>query len=201
MKSLKKGALAALVLVVALVVVAQPAFATPRLTTSTGTAAVSPFITPVSADSRSHSTFTAGRTSLSISALGLSVTCLTSSGSGYVPATHTRFAITSLSFGTGVAGDCVTTPAGSVDGNRVHCDVNTRTPWYLHVTSVVGVSSQGAVEIANNARCRFVVTLGALGSSTVTIEPGQSCVRTAANPATTGVTFTSRTRVLTLHAH
>ena len=189
MRTLKSGALVALVLVSALVVIGSPAFATPNITASSGTRAVSPFITPIGS-TRSQSTAQAGSTSLSIAALGASVTCDRAVTSAYVDTTHTQLKITSLSFGTGRVGSCVTTPAGSIDGNQITCTATSTNPWFLHVRSVAGNSSTGTVNITST--CRFVATTSALGSLTFTVDANQSCI---AGPGA-GVRYTSATRVL-----
>ncbi len=179
MKSLRGGVLVALVLISALVVIASPAFATPNLTSSTGTLPVSPFLTPTSA-STSSSTFRGVSTSLAIPALGLAVTCRQSWGSGYVDAaTHTNFRITSLSFN----GCTVDGGLGTVDNNgTITCDASTRVPWLLTAKTVDAArrSASGGISIPGGSTgCRFRVTSATFGSISFLIDPGQSCLPAA----------------------
>ncbi len=179
MKSLRGGVLVALVLISALVVIASPAFATPNLTSSTGTRPVSPFITPTSL-STSSSTFRAAGISLSIPALGLALTCRQSWGSGYTDAaTHTNFRITSLSFN----GCTVDGGLGTFDNNgTITCDATTRVPWLLTAKTVDAArrSASGSISIpASSTGCRFRVTSATFGSISFLIDPGQSCLPAA----------------------
>ncbi len=182
MKVFTRSALVALILVVAAVIVASPAFATPRLTTSTGNAAVSPFITPITPTT---SSFT-GRSSDSVLAidlpLGLSarVQCRTAIASGYVSTTHTQARITSLSFGDG-GGDSLTncvvrTPFGdgTVDRDSVTCTATSRAPWHLHVRSTPdgGRSWDGTVN--TSSPCTFVTTAPRASSCRITVDANQS---------------------------
>jgi hypothetical protein len=97
MKAIRSGLLAALVLVTAVVVIASPAFATPNITASSGTRAVSPFFTPIGSTTSASAGFS---TDFRFNFDGtFSVTCRRAIAWFYVPATHTQGLVTSLRFG------------------------------------------------------------------------------------------------------
>ena len=189
MKGFRSGALMALVLVSALVVVASPAFATPNLTASSGTrnlepahraGAVSPFITP-SMNTRSEVTAYSTDSQLSLPSLGSTVRCETSNVSGYVSITHTQLRITSATFSR----NCTVVPAGRVDNQPISCDANSIRPWHLHVRDVrAGNSASGTVNLTSS--CIVIVTISGT-TSTITIDGNQSCRPTGTQ---TGVVYT-----------
>jgi hypothetical protein len=165
MKAIRLGALVALLLITAAVVLASPAFATPNITASSGTVngesahragAVAPFITPSGDTIRSSITFTGTGSSFRIGSF--SVTCVVT-GSGYVTVTHTQVRITTISF-TG----CTDTFGGrpTVDSSCA----NSVTPWFLHVKTLNAGSSTGTVNI-----CRVSILLTSPVRCTYTVGP------------------------------
>ncbi len=182
MRSLRGSLLVAVVLVAALAVVVQPAFATPRLTESTGATPVAPFITPIT-NTRSPFTGRAIRPTLSLPAFGGEFRCESSFASGYMTTTHTQARITSLSFGNGVVGTCTMSrpAAGIVDQGSITCNATSINPWLLHVQARnAGNNWSGTVNIpAGGPYCRFDYTVPSLGvSCTLTFDASQSIGRT-----------------------
>jgi hypothetical protein len=167
----------ALTLVAAAVVVVSPAFATPQITASSGSRAVSPFITPVQARSpaqNSESTALSTNSRLGIPALGANFRCSESHVSGYVDtATHTQVRLTSMSFGNNVPGSCRIDPiGGAIPGTLVTCTATTRNPWMLHVRTIdSATSSRGSVNLTS--ACTFVMNVGT-SICRVTFAGGQS---------------------------
>ncbi len=166
MNPLKRGVLAALVLVCALGVVSAPAFATGANTTSV--ANVAPFFTPIGNTDNSSSTFTSPRVDFSVVGLDgrlITVTCR-AAASGYVPQTHTRFFFTTMTFAgcrsnLGVA-TTVTTTATSM------------TPFGWHVTAPVpGVANSWftTLIVPGGQSISIVITLGAGRFCGATIGP------------------------------
>jgi hypothetical protein len=113
MSALTRSVIVAFALIAtAVAVVAAPAFATPRLTSSTATlpfgrpdgGAVSPFITPIGNTTASSITINQNlgfRNGLSITATNhlnarFSITCFEFRGSGYIDRTHTQIRITRM---------------------------------------------------------------------------------------------------------
>ena len=180
MKAFRRVALVALVLVSAVVVVASPAFATPRLTTSTGTrpdgGAVSPFVSPIGdtlTNSITVTTAVAAGTrrgsSLSVTSLARAadaITCIRVTASGEVPSTHTRLAIYSLDF-LGCRDDTL--------GAVVHVVVNhisSSNPYYFHLTTNNGGGSGTAVfEIPTGSTIDIFVKNAGIDVCQVTVGP------------------------------
>jgi hypothetical protein len=184
MKAFRSGLLVALVLVTAVVVVASPAFATPNVTASSGTRAVSPFITPIgSTTSGSRGLSTDSRFDLG----GASLTCRRAIARLYVPATHTQGLVTSLRFGEPgrSPGECAVSFIfnGTIDGTQViDPTTNSTTPSRLHVRTVSGTSATGTINVSG--AFTFVVTI-----------VGVSCTLTVPVQSVDGV-YTSTTRSL-----
>jgi hypothetical protein len=173
MKAMRSSALVALVLLTALVVVVAPAFATPNITASSGTRAVSPFITPIGSTT-SLSTARGTNLTIAVPALGSTVSCDQATVSGYVDTTHTQMKIISMSFGTGRAGSCTVRPAGTVDGNRFTCTATSANPGFFHAKTVNAAarSSSGSWNLTSS--CSIFITI--LGRSyDITIDAQQSC--------------------------
>jgi hypothetical protein len=152
MKGLRNGVLVALVLASVAVGIASPAFATPRLTTSTGTAvrpdngAVSPFFTPIGRSEGSAITITdvypfgQGWSFKARTASGTTLreTCSRVRASGFVGPTHTYIRISELEFT-----EC------KIDGLNIPSvaqvmGVDSETPLRIHLRRSAGASSWDA---------------------------------------------------------
>ena len=214
MKVFKLSVLVIFVLMAALAVLARPAFATPRLTASTGSSPVAPFITPIgntttstvsgsSSDSRFSSTAPFG--------VIVTISCTDSRTTGYVPTTHTRANVTSLTF---------TTCRSSIGGNVTFTTTaSSASPWLLHVRSGPdgAGSSTGTIEIPaggraniriDNPRCTITITPQSIensftnantsmftadGGVAFTLAAGDSALcPSARTPATLSGTYTLR---------
>jgi hypothetical protein len=180
MKSLRRAALVALALVSAVVVVASPAFATPRLTTSTGTVpdggAVRPFVTPIGDTLTSSITISqtfAARAGFSVASTALdrtasTVTCVRLTASGHAFATHTRISISSFHL------DGCRTDGTNLVVHASSLGINTSTPMKIHITSIDGAiptSSNGTLEIPPGAGLSFSIKSGAVTVCTETVIP------------------------------
>lgn len=159
MKLFRGGLFGLLALAVALAVVAQPAFATPSQTISSGTNAVTPFITPIGNTSTSSVTAASPRVDISATAPGgvvVTLTCM-SSGSGYVPTTHTLARLTDFRFF-----NCRST-LGTAP--TVTTDASSARPYFLHMTGEVaplnGTSWRGRILIPAGQSISIFVALGA----------------------------------------
>jgi hypothetical protein len=164
--ALLRSLLVVLALGAMLAVVGSPAFATPRITSSTSTragvpdnAAVSPFLTPIG--NTSSSSITARSPHSQLSSSGASFTC-TSETSGYIPLTHTRVVITRIDYVT------CTTSLGRVE---VTTSAGSSTPWYIHVRAYEAQSGEsgGTINIPAGGRAEIRVTGGV--SCTVVVQP------------------------------
>jgi hypothetical protein len=180
MRSVKGMVLPALMLVVALVAVASPAFATPNLTASSGATPVAPFVTP---SNSTASLWTARAIAMTLASSGGIITCDSAAFSGYASTTHTQIRISSLSFGE--RGRC-TYSDGTVD-QPITCTATSANPWHLHFRNVAGAAPVNGSSPAGSAMatlnststCVFRVTArGAQG--TITIEPSSCTI----NPIT-----------------
>jgi hypothetical protein len=194
MKSIRSSLIVALVLTTAVVVVASPAFATPNFTASSGTRAVSPFVTPIgSTTSRS----TARSTDWSYVLASLTWTCNPAHFSFYVATTHTQILITSMTFGDGRTGACtISGPFGgaTVDGNSFNDPTtNSTTPSRLHFRSVTMGSTFGTINLSGPMT--FGVTFGSF-SCTFTV-PVQSIDATYTQAATSLI-MSDRTFFITI---
>jgi hypothetical protein len=182
----------ALALVSGLVAIASPAFATPNLTASSGTRAVSPFITPIGS-TRSLSIGSSTDSQIALPSLGATVSCTTSTVAGYVDtATNTQLRLTSVSFGNN-RGSCRVSPAGTVDNRPdITCTATSANPWFLHASSLPGgTSARGTV----NPTSSCVVRVTIIGVSvTVTLDARQSC-RASAGAGANQYTWNTVTRV------
>jgi hypothetical protein len=202
MKSLKGAVLLALVLVSALVVVASPAFATPRLTSSTGTAArpdngaVSPFITPIGDTVRSSINATSPRSDFSALIIGglatYTITC-SSRGTAYVGVTHTQAILTSLVFET-----CRDSLNGSP---RVSTTVSSPDhPWFLHVRAAAGANSwDGTVNIPAGSTAS-IITRPIGQDCRITVGPQSVRLRDTDRAATRTIEVSDRTVRFSLDA-
>ncbi len=180
MAFLRRGLLSIMVIGSVGAVVGSPAFATPTLTGSTGTAigggAVAPFVTP-SASTRSLFTARSTNAVLKIETVGgvlvATITCRTNVLSGYVSTTHTRIRITSLSFGDGgMADDCSMRTGlgnGPVDRDHITCVVGSNMPWYLNLKTAAGAGT-----VTATTSCAFTFTMPPGSSCRVTLDAGQS---------------------------
>ena len=182
MKLFRGGLFGLLALAVALAVVAQPAFATPRATFSTGTSAVAPFLTPIGNTSTSSVTAASPRVDISATApLGVMVTltCM-SSGSGYVPTTHTSAWITDFRF-FNCRSTLGTAPTVTTDASSLRAYV-------LHSTSEVaplnGTSWRTVLGIPVGQSISIFVALGA-SSCRITVGPQSFGAGTWTNVART----------------
>jgi hypothetical protein len=162
-------ALLALLLVSAVIVVVSPAFATPKLTTSTGTrpdgGAVSPYFTPIGSATSSitiNQSYGGSRRGSSFvgrdkDANVVGFTCDEVRGSGHVLATHTRLRITSLAFGR-----C------TVDGQPASLSVtfsaNATTPCFLHLRRGTAPSWEGTLELTRTCTITVLVTAAIIGN-------------------------------------
>ena len=171
MRAIRRSALVVLVLVSAVVVVAAPAFATPRLTTSTGTrpdnGAVSPFMSPIGDTLTNSITITVrvaagARSGSSFGVRNLaggsdSVTCIKATVSSEVVPTHTRIAIYSFDFL-----GCRTDSAGlRVDIVTNH--ISSSSPYYLHITTNNGGgSATGVFELPEGSSIDIFIKSGGL---------------------------------------
>jgi hypothetical protein len=203
MRRLKGGALVALILLTAVVVVASPAFATPNITASSGNAnpvppnphsasAVAPFITP-STNTRSLYTGVSRNWQIAFPSLGSTIRCETSNMSFYASMTHTQLRVTDITFSR----NCTVSPVGTVDNQPISCTANSRTPWSIHVRAVDGRtrSASGTINVptgdgAGNELCTIRTTIGGVSQS-LSVSRNQSC---RASASATGITYTwSRT--------
>jgi hypothetical protein len=146
MTALRGGVVAILLLATAVAVVAAPAFATPRLTSSTSLigppdgGAVSPFFTPIG-----NTTTSSERISQALMApfVGLSftartstravfpMTCRMTTAAGDVPRTHTQ-----LRLSTFALTNCI------IDNNaNLIAQPLTRPPYFVHVRAAAGLNS------------------------------------------------------------
>jgi hypothetical protein len=180
MSLLRCVALVALVLASAVVVVASPAFATPRLTTSTGASggrpdngAVSPFITPIGNTLRRSITVTnvyaLGRGSSfvvrSLSGGSLVWTCVRLAGLAFPSITHTRLKVTSFSIG-----DCQFDLVGF--SIVVTTGASSSTPYFIHLTgSPTASSTDGVFELPNGQGITFSIRNGGLTLCEITTIP------------------------------
>jgi hypothetical protein len=184
---LRGAVLAALVLASASILIGSPAFATPNLTASSGTRAVSPFITP---STNTTSLYTAASTDsqLVLPALGSTVSCRTASVSAYASTTHTQLRLVSVIFGNG--SDCSVSPAGTVEEQPINCTATSANPWLLHIRSLPGgTSAAGTPNVTSSCR---IIELH-LGTRTpVTIDANQLC-RTNAGAGNNEYTWDVRT--------
>jgi hypothetical protein len=138
-----------LLVIASAAVAGSPAFATPRLTSSTGTAArpdnsaVSPFATPLGSTT-SSSTFLSTDMTLTI---GASVwACSPAHMSGYIGLTHTELRITSVTFGDGSGRGCSGIGGGSISGTATSPN-----PWHLHFRTIeVSTSATGTLNLSSN---------------------------------------------------
>ncbi len=176
-------------------VVGSPAFATPNLTASSGNAPVAPFITP-STSTRSQVTVRSTDPRVSLPSLGVTMTCRTSSVSGYSSTTHTQLRLTSLSFGddqTPAANSCILNSGSVVE--PITCTATSARSWSLHVRSIIsGGGARGSASMTVNLTSGCVLTMRLpIGTQQVTIDPNQSCVGAAATDNT--YTWDTSTRV------
>ena len=180
MGSLKRIALAVLVLSSAVVVVTSPAFATPRLTTSTGTrpdnGAVSPFLSPIGdtlANSLTVTTLVAAGSRRGVSfswttfaLVSQAATCIKVTASGEVVPTHTRIALYSLDF-LGCRED-----AGGSRIDFAFNHISSSNPFYIHLTTNNGGGSGTAVlEIPPGSSIDWFFKSGALDICQMRIQP------------------------------
>jgi hypothetical protein len=177
MNALRSSMLVVVVLVSVAAVVVAPAFATPQITASSGTRAVSPFITPVQARSpaqNSESTAVSTNLRIGFAALGINIVCNEAHFSGYVDtATHTQLRMTSVSFGNRTAGSCRVDPlGGTITNTTITCTATTRAPWSLHIRTIdSATSSRGSINLTS--ACTFVMNIGT-ARCRLTMAPGQS---------------------------
>jgi hypothetical protein len=169
MKKLPRGLLVALMLASAVAVIASPAFATPRLTTSTGTrpdgGGVSPFFTPVGSATSSitiNQSYGGNRRGLSVRGRdkdgnAFSFTCDEIRASGHVLATHTRLTITRLDLGRCTIDSVVGTLSVVVSANAT-------TPCFLHLRSGAAPSWEGAFELTRTCTMTVIVTAPLIGN-------------------------------------
>ena len=185
----------ALALVSALIAVASPAFATPNLTASSGTRAVSPFITPIG-NTRSLSIGSSTDSQFALPSLGVTVSCTTSTVAGYVDAaTRTQIRVTSISFGDR-GGRCRVSPSGTVDNRPdITCTATSANPWFLHTRNLPSATSAGGT-INPTSSCVVRVTVIGI-SATVTLDARQSC-RANAGAGNNEYTWNRVTRVNSL---
>jgi hypothetical protein len=178
MSVLRSVALVALVLVSASIVVASPVFATPNITASSGTTAVSPFITPIG-NTRSLSVGSSTNSSLVLPTLSSTVSCTTSTIAGYVATTNTQLKLTSMSFGGGnAARNCRVSPAGTIDNRPdITCTATSSNPWFLHLRNLPSATS-AAGTINPTSSCTVRVTIGG-AAVVISVDANQSCVANA----------------------
>jgi hypothetical protein len=194
----------------ALGVASSPAFATPSITASSGSAVVAPFITPIGSTTSQFAARSVDSI-LNIPAIGLRVSCVTAILSGYVGATHTQARITSFVFGGNGSGrDClVVAPdrgSGPVAGDEITC-LGTANgsirPWFLHISSGPdrNASSTATLNIPAAAAansCTYVFTVPPpIGDCAVSWDNAQSLRAAYTNDRSTleldaGIVATSR---------
>jgi hypothetical protein len=197
MKAFRRLALVALVLVSAVVVVASPAFATPRLTSSTGTrpdgGASTPYITPIG-DTLTRSitiTFSSrpgarAGSSLTMRTLGGltdGLTCIRLTISGWVTTTHTTISIDSISF-LGCREDNV--------GLRIDIVVNhssSSNPYFIHFTGVPA---------ANSTTGKFLIPAGSSIDLFIKNAGVDVCQAQVQPQSVAGVTLTDRNRLISV---
>ncbi len=161
MKSFRSSVLVAAILVLGVVVIASPAFATPNLTASSGTRAVAPFLTP---STNTSSQFTARTTfiTLRIPSINSGVDCTAGLASGYVSTTHTQVRVTSLQLGDGSGRSCMTSWAGargSVDGDQITCGASSASPWFWHFKAVNAGTRSASGTVNFITTCTFSINI------------------------------------------
>jgi hypothetical protein len=195
MRAFRHLALVAAVLASAVVVVASPAFATPRLTTSTGASggrpdngAVSPFVTPIGDTLRRSltvsETYAAGLGSSfrarTLAGGEASTTCIRVTASAFADITHTRVKVTSKTY-DGCRGDQTGLRSDIVS------EVNSSKPAFFHVTRAIAgppLSADGVFEITARRSLSQHIKSGAADVCVLTFVPQSIRVR---------VTSTNRT--------
>jgi hypothetical protein len=180
-RGLRTSVLALLLVASAVVVVASPAFATPRLTVSTGTAArpdnsaVSPFITPIGNSETSGLTITNRYTSRrgssfkarSAARTDVNVTCSELRASGFVGLTHTQLRVSSIAF------TMCKIDQGTITATVTAIGVDSATPILLHLTRDAGGGSwDGTFNISRGQTFTIVSTIGL--ACRLTVREGQS---------------------------
>jgi hypothetical protein len=175
MRWLRSSGIVALACLSALVVVGPPAFATPNITASSGTSPVSPFITPIG-NTRSASTARSTDSAFSLPSIGVTMSCTTSTVSGYVDTTHTQLRLTSVSFGGGDARrNCRVTPAGTIDNRPdITCTATSANPWFLHVKNTNAATRSSSGTINPTSACTILMTFGGV-PTTIVVDANQSC--------------------------
>jgi hypothetical protein len=182
LRILKISALVMLVSFLALVAIGSPAFATPNITASSGTRAVSPFLTPIG-NTRSQSTAVSTNSSYAITGV-LTLSCAIAKASGYVTGTHTQVRLTSLAFGDGRPGSCTTGPSITLDGNYFSCTATSADPWFLHAKTFDGRDSTTGTS-NNPSTCSYKFTLGGFNNSCIaSVDTNQSYSATYTQRAT-----------------
>ena len=198
MGALRRVALLMLALVSVVVMASSPAFATPRLTTSTGTrpdnGAVSPFISPIGNTLDRSITITfrtavgarLGSSFSYTSFLGtrIAFTCLRVTASGEISPTHTRIALYSFD----ILG-CRDDAGGSVITFATN-HISSSNPWYIHLTRSLGGNSADAVlEIPAGSSLSFVFL----------IDGADHCESIVQPQSIRGITLTERARTIALN--
>jgi hypothetical protein len=159
----------AVLLVVAGVIFAPQAFATLRLTTSTGTAAVTPFLHPIGSSGEDNQLGVDINPRLSLA--GFEVTCSVGGFFSYAGETHTQLRVFDFDFGSGLGGSCRTTGGGRVDGDRWTTPVSTVSPWHIHFRTHNSVTRSATGTLNNSSAMTFVVTsLGASCEFTIPVQ-------------------------------
>jgi hypothetical protein len=182
MRACRHVALMALVLASAVVVVASPAFATPRLTTSTGASgsrpdngAVSPFVTPIGDTLRRSITISetyglgSGSSSnmRSLAGAEITFTCIRITASAFPDITHTRLKVTSFN-----TESCRTDQTGT--RGDVVSEVSSSRPAFIHLTRVTAGpprSADGVFEITARRSFSYHIKLGASDICVLTFIP------------------------------
>jgi hypothetical protein len=194
-----RSACIALLLLVAGVIFAPQAFATLRLTTSTGTAAVTPFVTPIGNTTASTQIGTSTDARLSLG--GFEVSCSSAALTSYVGATHTELRVIAVAIGNGMAGSCRTTGGGRVDGEEMDTVATSINPWHLHFRTNNSVT-RSAIGTLNNSSaltfratslgesCEFIVSAQSIDATytymTTSLVVSDSTVVTAVRPVVRG---------------
>jgi hypothetical protein len=182
MRAFRHLALVALMLASAVAVVVSPAFATPRLTTSTGASgsrpdngAVIPFITPIGDTLTRSITISetyAARAGLSealrnLAGATFTITCIRVTASMFPDITHTRLKITSLTLD-----GCRLDESGlRVD---VVSEISSSKPAFIHFTRVTAGpprSADGVLEITARRSLSSHIKLGANDICVITLIP------------------------------
>jgi hypothetical protein len=174
MRAVRGGIFVVLLVASTVIAIASPAFATPRLTTSTSGSfqegggrpdggAVSPFFTPIGASATSEITITnafgrnLGPSFRAITAGGTPVqfTCSRAQASAFVGPTHTRLRITRLGFV-----ECKI-DLGGVTATFTTEGVTTTAPLFLHVRREAIVPDwEGTLNIGAGQNLRIITTIG-----------------------------------------